>query len=61
MDDLYQIEGSIVKYKTNFDKVKNNAPEMRQTKEIMDGVFEWVVDPTTKTVTHRTFIPGGKV
>ncbi|MGO5136351.1 hypothetical protein ACTQ31_06380 [Clostridium butyricum] len=50
-----------MKYKTNFDKVKNNAPEMRQTKEIMDGVFEWVVDPTTKTVTHRTFIPGGKV
>ena len=61
MDDLYQIEGSIVKYKTNFDKVKNNAPEMRQTKEILDGVFEWVVDPTTKTVTHRTFIQGGKV
>ncbi len=61
MDDLYQIEGSIVKYETNFEKIKNNAPKMKQTKEIIDGVFEWVVDPTTNTVTHRTFIPGGKV
>ena len=61
IDDLYQIEGSIVKYKTNFNKVKNNAPEMVQTKEIIDGVFEWVVDPTISGVTHRTFIPGGKV
>ncbi|MEI3613058.1 hypothetical protein [Pseudogracilibacillus sp. SO30301A] len=34
---------------------------MLQTKETIDGVFEWVVDPTTNTVTYRTFIPGGKV
>ncbi|MFT9821039.1 pre-toxin TG domain-containing protein [Lysinibacillus sp. NPDC056185] len=61
MDSLYQIEGSMVKYETKYVKVKNNAPEMLQTKETIDGVFEWVVDPTTNTVTHRTFIPGGKV
>ncbi len=61
MDSLYQIEGSVVKYETKYVKVKNNAPEMLQTKETIDGVFEWVVDPTTNTVTHRTFIPGGKV
>ncbi|XYQ04191.1 ribonuclease YeeF family protein [Bacillus safensis] len=61
MDSLYQIEGSVVKYETKYVKVKNNAPEMLQSKEIRNGVFEWVVDPTTNTVTHRTFIPGGKV
>ncbi|MGF0470785.1 hypothetical protein ACQQ6W_14215 [Lysinibacillus fusiformis] len=61
MDSLYQIEGSMDKYETKYVKVKNNAPEMLQTKETIDGVFEWVVDPTTNTVTHRTFIPGGKV
>ncbi len=61
MDSLYQIEGSMVKYETKYVEVKNNAPEMLQTKETRDGVFEWVVDPTTNTVTHRTFIPGGKV
>ncbi|WP_252250056.1 hypothetical protein [Clostridium sp. ZBS13] len=64
MDDLYQIEGSMVTYKTTFADIKKNsilAPEMTQTKEIVDGVFEWVVNPITKTVAHRTFIPGGKV
>ncbi|WP_413366215.1 hypothetical protein [Lysinibacillus sp. 3P01SB] len=61
MDSLYQIEGSVVKYETKYVKVKNNASEMIQTKETKDGVFEWVVDPKTNTVTHRTFIPGGKV
>ncbi|KOS60618.1 hypothetical protein AN161_22425 [Lysinibacillus sp. FJAT-14222] len=61
MDSLYQIEGSVVKYETQYVKVKNNAPEMSQTKKTIDGVFEWVVDPTTDTVTHRTFIPGQKV
>lgn len=61
MDSLYQIEGSVVKYETKYVKVKNNASEMLQTKKIIDGVFEWVVDPTTNTVTHKTFIPGGKV
>ncbi|MEK4522393.1 T7SS effector LXG polymorphic toxin [Psychrobacillus sp. FSL W7-1493] len=61
MDSLYQIEGSVVKYESKYVKVKNNAPELLQTKETKDGVFEWVVDPTANTVTHRTFIPGGKV
>ncbi|WPK12105.1 hypothetical protein R6U77_19815 [Lysinibacillus louembei] len=61
MDSLYQIEGSMVKYETKYVKVKNNAPEMLQTKETIDGVFEWVVNPKTNTVTHRTFIPGGEV
>ncbi|WP_317984444.1 ribonuclease YeeF family protein [Bacillus cabrialesii] len=61
MDSLYQIEGSMVKYDTKYKKVKNNAPEMIEKKETIRGVFEWVVDPTTNKVTHRTFIPGGKV
>ncbi len=61
MDSLYQIEGSMVKYETKFVKIKNNAPEIIQSKEIRNGVFEWVVDPTTNKVTHRTFIPDGKV
>lgn len=25
------------------------------------GVFEWIVDPVSSSVTHRLFIPGGKV
>ncbi len=61
MDSLYQIEGSMVKYDTKYKKVKNNAPEMIEKKETIRGVFEWVVDSTTNKVTHRTFIPGGKV
>ena len=61
MDSLYQVEGSIVKYDTKYVNIKNNAPKMIQTKETINGVFEWVVDPTTNTVTHRTFIPGGGV
>jgi hypothetical protein len=61
MDSLYQIEGSMVKYDTKYIKVKNNAPKMVQNKQTVNGVFEWVVDPTTNTVTHRTFIPNGKV
>ncbi|MEH6852188.1 hypothetical protein SAMN04488168_11065 [Bacillus sp. 491mf] len=61
MDSLYQIEGSMVKYDTKYVKVKNNAPEVLQTKKTINGVFEWVVDPTTNKVTHRTFIPDGKV
>ncbi|MCL9663115.1 HINT domain-containing protein [Paenibacillus hunanensis] len=61
LDSLYQIEGSIVKYENGYVKAKNNAPEMVQNKRIIDGVFEWVVDPAANTVPHRTFIPGGKV
>ncbi|MGG0386295.1 pre-toxin TG domain-containing protein [Priestia filamentosa] len=61
VDSLYQIEGSMVKYETQYGKVKDNAPTMLEKKKTIDGVFEWVVDPTTNKVTHRTFIPNGKV
>ena len=61
IDSLYQLEGSVVKYETKYIKITNNAPEMLQTSRTIDGVFEWVVDPTTNSVTHRTFIPDGKI
>jgi hypothetical protein len=61
IDMFYQIEDSIVKYDTKYVKLKNNTTETIQTKETINGVLEWVVDPTTNTVTHRTFIPNGKV
>ncbi|RAS85599.1 pre-toxin TG domain-containing protein [Priestia endophytica] len=61
VDSLYQIEGSMVKYETQYGKVKDYAPTMLEKKKTIDGVFEWVVDPTTNEVTHRTFIPNGKV
>ncbi|WP_260447927.1 hypothetical protein [Listeria booriae] len=61
-DILYQIEGSKIQTKQTFSNSKGwNAPEMTETNEVINGIYEWVVDPTTGNVTHRTFIPGGKV
>lgn len=58
---LYQIEGGqkSYEYKQIYDKVQGFNRIDRITVD-QNGVFEWIVDPT-KGVTHRRFIPNGKV
>ncbi len=58
---LYQIEGGqkSYDYKQIYDKTQGFNRIERVTVD-QNGVFEWIVDPTNG-VTHRRFIPNGKV
>lgn len=67
---LYQIEGGqksyVYKYKTSiYNNTDINVKNQRyDSLEIITknqyGIFEWIVDPD-KGVTHRRFIPNGKI
>lgn len=58
---LYQIEGGqkYYEYKVIYDKTQRFDKIERITVD-QNGFFEWIVDPTSG-VTHRRFIPNGKI
>ncbi|MCI1696915.1 pre-toxin TG domain-containing protein [Aneurinibacillus aneurinilyticus] len=58
---LYQIEGGMkyYDYKDVYSKDLRIKERITTVKD-QNGIFEWIVDPT-KGVTHRRFIPNGKI